>query len=221
MLREFYADVEGPQFEPDRPWTLFEIPELATVVAGVNSTMAESHLDTDHYGWCGERQLRWFADRMREYRSRGWLRVAAVHHNLIRGAVDDAENLRDADDFTRILAPEVNLILHGHTHDAKAHWLDRGTPVLATGSAAVGAKARPAETPNQYQVITIRADGFTRHARRYQVGQRRWIADTGISDTGSTWQVAAPHAFTEVQAALDTERAGPLSRSRNRPQAAG
>ena len=50
----FYADVPGVSFTPDEPWTLFEMPDLAVVVAGLNSTMAESHLDQDHYGLVGQ-----------------------------------------------------------------------------------------------------------------------------------------------------------------------
>lgn len=81
---EFYARAAGVSFSPDEPWTLFEMPELAVVVAGLNSTMAESHRDDDHYGWVGEQQLRWFAERLATYRERGWLRLAAVHHNVVR-----------------------------------------------------------------------------------------------------------------------------------------
>ena len=94
------------------------MPDLGVVVAGLNSTMAESHLEADHYGWVGEDQLRWFADRLDAYRRQGWLRLAAIHHNVVRGAVLDEENLRDADDLDRWLGgPVVNLLLHGHTHD--------------------------------------------------------------------------------------------------------
>jgi Trypsin-like peptidase domain/Calcineurin-like phosphoesterase len=111
----FYADVGGASFTPDEPWTLFEMPDLSVVVAGLNSTMAESHRDDDHHGYVGEHQLRWFADRLAGYRSRGWLRLAAVHHNVVRGAVLDDENLCDADDLDRILGEPrlVNLLLHG------------------------------------------------------------------------------------------------------------
>jgi WD40 repeat protein len=166
------------------------MPELAVVVAGLNSTMAESHRGDDHYGWVGERQMRWFASRLAGYRDRGWLRLAAVHHNVVRGAGLDEENLLDADDLDRILGEPglVNLLLHGHTHDAKLHYLSSsGLPVLSTGSPAMAAAARPAEAPNQYQLITVRRDGLTRHVRQYALGQRRWIGDTRISPTGSDW----------------------------------
>src|SRR5262249_9724079 len=35
------------------------MPDLKLVVAGLNSTMRESHRDDDHYGYLGEAQLRW------------------------------------------------------------------------------------------------------------------------------------------------------------------
>ncbi|MGH4026034.1 MAG: trypsin-like peptidase domain-containing protein, partial [Pseudonocardiaceae bacterium] len=39
-FEQFYAGVDGVSFTPDEPWTLFEMPDLAVVVAGLNSTMA-------------------------------------------------------------------------------------------------------------------------------------------------------------------------------------
>ena len=180
------------------------MPDLGVVVAGLNSTMAESHLDDDHYGWVGEYQLGWFAQRLAAYRDRGWLRLAAVYHNAVRGAVLDNENLRDTDDLDRILGGGqlVNLLLHGHTHDAKLHLLSSGLPALSTGSAAVTAEARPAEVPNQYQLITVSRDGFTRHARQYALGQRRWIGDTRVSASGSDWRDRRAYELADVDAAL-------------------
>ena len=204
----FYQGVPGVSFTPDEPWTLFEMAELRVVVAGLNSTMAESHLNADHYGWASEDQLRWFAKRMATYRRRGWLRLAAVHHNVVRGAVLDDENLHDAQDLDRWLGePVVNLLLHGHTHDGRLHRLPSGLIALSTGSAAVTAEARPQEVPNQYQLITIGRGGFTRYARQYAVGQRRWIGDTRISRTGSDWRDRQDHTFADVAECLgDADR---------------
>jgi 3',5'-cyclic AMP phosphodiesterase CpdA len=199
---DFYADVPGATFTPDQPWTLFEMADLHVVVAGLNSTIAESHRDEDHYGWTGEHQLQWFATRLARYQARGWLRIAAVHHNAIRGAVLDDENLRDADDLDRVLGqPKLaSLLLHGHTHDGQLHYLPSGLAVASTGSAAVHAAARPAEVPNQYQLITISRDGFTRHARSYARNQKRWIGDTRISASGSDWRDERPYPLTDVEA---------------------
>ncbi len=219
MLQEFYADT-GVTFTPDEPWTLFEMPELSVVVAGLNSTMAESHRDDDHYGWIGEHQLRWFAGRLARYRARGWLRLAAVHHNAVRGAVLDDENLRDADDLDQLIGTRglANLLLHGHTHDGRLQRLPSGLPVLSTGSAAVKAEARPAEVPNQYQLITVRRDGFTQHARQYVVGQRRWIGDNRINPAGSDWRTGHFHEFSDVDAALPPpgDQAGPGTEPRTK-----
>ncbi|MDG4830309.1 pentapeptide repeat-containing protein [Solwaraspora sp. WMMD1047] len=205
-FEDFYRDVPGVAFTPDEPWTLFEIPDLKVVVAGLNSTMIESHRPTDHYGWVSEPQLRWFAARLADYRARGWLRLGAVHHNAVRQAVNDDENLRDADDLDRILGETglVNLLLHGHTHDGRLHRLDSGLIVLATGSAAVTPAARPTEVPNQYQLITLTRHLVTRHARQYVPSQKRWIGDTRISPTGSTWQVTTDWQPTGVTATFAT-----------------
>jgi len=199
-FKQFYEGVDGVSFTPDEPWTLFEMPDLAVVVAGLNSTMAESHQDADHYGHVGEHQLRWFAERLAGYRDRGWLRLAAVHHNAVRGAVDDDENLHDADDLDQRLGQPglVNLLLHGHTHDGRLHRLSSGLLVLSTGSAAVTVEARPQEVPNQYQLLSVSPSGVTRHARQYATGQRRWIGDTRVSLTGSDSHHHESHALQHV-----------------------
>ncbi|MEV8508331.1 metallophosphoesterase [Actinoplanes sp. NPDC051475] len=224
MFRGFYDPVPGVVFSPGEPWTLFEMPDLAVVVAGLNSTMAESHRDEDHYGWLGEEQLRWFADRLESYRDRGWLRLGVVHHNAVRGAARDDENLRDADDLDRWLGQPrlLNLLLHGHTHDARLHRLPSGLVALSTGSAAVDAPARPTEVPNQYQLLTIDGEGVTRCARQYAVGQKRWISDPRISDSGSDWRVRERQRFDGVHATFPdaAHKLGESAQSTGKPATA-
>ena len=189
MFEEFYKGEKGISFTVDEPWSWWEIPELELVVAGLNSTMAESHLDGTHYGSVGEPQLRWFRDRLEPYLKRGWFRLGVVHHNALRGAVDDDENLRDADDLTRVLRPSLNLLLHGHTHNSKIGWLDRDFPVLSTGSAALKVEARPPEVPNQYQAIRLSPRRIERWTRRYELEQKRWIGDTRCDEHGKDWRI--------------------------------
>ncbi|WP_239377232.1 TIR domain-containing protein, partial [Frankia sp. Cj5] len=191
LLRRFYGADTEIGFQVGTEWSLFEVPDRNVVVAGLNSTMAESH--EEHYGWLGEGQLRAVAEVLCRYERDGWLRIGAVHHNPIRGATSDDENLRDADDLDRILGPHLNLLLHGHAHDGRANWLS-GLPVVATGSAA--------EVPNQYQLLRIDRDGFTRYARRYEPDQKRWTGDLRVDPAGSSWSVRAPHAFRSVYAAF-------------------
>ncbi len=86
QYKQFFDDFYATQaplytFEEARPWTLFEIPELKVVVAGLNSTMKESHRDEDHGGWLGEKQLRFFQGALETARSNGRLRIGAFHHN--------------------------------------------------------------------------------------------------------------------------------------------
>ncbi|WP_322756786.1 TIR domain-containing protein, partial [Frankia sp. Cas3] len=200
LLRRFYGVDAAIGFGVGAEWSLVEIPDRKVVVAGLNSTMAETH--EEHYGWLGEHQLRTVTEALRGYERDGWLRIGAVHHNPIRGATTDDENLRDADDLDRILGPHLNLLLHGHTHDGRASWLPSGLPVASTGSAAVDAQARPSEVPNQYQLVRIDRDGFTRYARRYEPDQKRWTGDLRVDPAGSSWSVRTPSAFRSVHAAF-------------------
>ena len=112
----FYHEFPAITFTPAEPWTLFEIKDLAVVVAGLNSTMDEgddeavnSLHDKGHHGVCTEAQLRWFHKRLGDSAYRGWLKICAVHHNIERGCRDDNENLRDADMLGNILVGSLEL----------------------------------------------------------------------------------------------------------------
>ncbi|MCX4242255.1 pentapeptide repeat-containing protein [Paraliomyxa miuraensis] len=190
-----HASVE---FHEARPHTFYVYEELRTVVAGLNSTLPETHREGEHHGGVGEAQLRWFAEQLRPYRDRGWLRIAAVHHNVQRKAVDDDENLRDADLLERILGDEINLVLHGHTHDGKLGWLRPQVPLFATGSAAVKDHARPHGVPCQYQVLRVFGSGVRWLTRAYREGQQRWVGDCAASVDGNEWRHEHAVAFVDV-----------------------
>ncbi|MEV0677783.1 NACHT domain-containing protein [Actinosynnema sp. NPDC050436] len=72
-------------FTPDEPWTLFEYPELALSVAGMNSTVPITHED----GTSGvdERQRAWFARRQEEHPGHEW------HHLVVVDAGDPIAHL--------------------------------------------------------------------------------------------------------------------------------
>lgn len=188
MFQQFYGDTAGAEFTEEQPWSFFEFPDLRVVVAGINSTMAESHRTEDHHGHVGERQLLWFQNRLEPYRSKGWLRIGLVHHNYRRGATSDNENLRDADDLERLLGESLNLLFHGHTHDGRLDWMSPSVPILSTGSAAVTAGARPPEVPNQYQFVRIWPDHIQRGARGYAPDRKTWIGDNRVSRKGDSWK---------------------------------
>ncbi|MEM6797022.1 MAG: metallophosphoesterase, partial [Acidobacteriota bacterium] len=200
----FYAGVADVSFTEDHPFSLFAIDELQVVIAGLNSTMDEGHdgavkdkdrADPGHHGLCGEPQYRWFQQRLREPRFEGWLKVGAVHHNAIRGCRRDDENLRDAELLGGVLGRDLHLLLHGHTHEAKAGVLGRGLLVYSTGSASLqtgGADAPvPTDVPNQYQLLRIAAGGITRYCRQYAPRNEppRFIGDVSQSETGGDWVI--------------------------------
>ncbi|MEM9461712.1 MAG: pentapeptide repeat-containing protein [Myxococcota bacterium] len=196
FFARFYDGIDDYGFSEDEPWTLFEFPALKLVVAGLNSTIKESHRDEDHYGWVGERQLRWFSERLR--RNAGWLRVAAIHHNVIREAQLDDENLRDADDMRRILSPHINMVMHGHRHEAGVKWWDPSLPILAAGSAAVSREWRPQEVPNQYQLVRVERARLSWWSRMYAADQTRFVADPRGSADGNTWSHEREVRFIDI-----------------------
>ena len=199
---QLYADVDRYRFTALEPWTLFELPELRVVVAGLNSTIADSHRDEDHHGFVGEAQLAWFARRLDAYVQRGWLRIGLVHHNAVRRAARDDENLRDADDLRERLGDRLHLLLHGHTHEGRLELLGPTLPVLATGSAAVAVEQRPDEVPNQYQIVQVRRDGLRWFARQYTPQRKTWIGDTRVSRRGDAWWCELPIGLADVDTAL-------------------
>ena len=202
FFNEFYANVPGATFTPDEPWTLFEMAGLGVAVAGLNSTIADSHREDDHYGYLGDHQLRWFASRLARYQAQGWLRLAAVHHDVTGGAA-----LRDFEALDRALGQPglVNLLLHGGSHTSSGvRRFSSGLVTLPTGNAALptgNAALNPDAISSTYQLITVRPDGFiTRYGRQYAARQRRWIGDTSVSSTGSDWRESQGLPMTDVHA---------------------
>lgn len=198
----FYAGVPGITFDADQPWSLFADEDLRVVVAGLNSTIDEGHdaavngegrEDKGHHGLCTEPQLDWFKKRLGESRFEGWLRIGAVHHNTIRGCRTDNENLRDADMIGGVLGDHLHLLLHGHTHEAKADMLAAKVRVYSTGSASLktGGDSAPVPTdiPNQYQFLAIKRESITRYCRQFAPRNTppEFIADVRQSKTKSDW----------------------------------
>jgi len=175
MFGEFYRDAEKVRFEADRPWTLVEIPELRLTVAGLNSTIALSHLDGDDGGWIGTDQAAWFAERLQPYEERGWLRVGVVHHDLTGGAADPADSAGDAGRLAGTVAPRLNLLLQGRTGaDAFADRPD-GPHVLAAGG-------------DRYAILRLTREGLTRTERRRADGA--WTPAPATERTALTWRSA-------------------------------
>ena len=196
MFAEFYASEPDLTFTEEAPYTFFEYPELGVVVAGLNSTIADSHREEDHYGLVGEQQLKHFADKLRGFKDQGYVRIAAVHHDPMNPESEPAR--RELKDIRRLLVPYTNLVVHGHIHEEQLNWLDNMVPVLGVGSAGVQAAQRPAEVPNQYQWLRMFAGRLEYGSRAYVPDQTRWVGDLRPDRAGEQWWQSKAVAFEKV-----------------------
>ena len=197
FFARFYEGETAIRFTEGEPWSFFEYPELKVVVAGLNSTMADSHRKEDHYGFLGEHQLRAFAEKLRPYKEQGFLRIGAVHHDVLHPQNDSAR--QDIKDLKRILGPYLNVVLHGHIHEEQVDWLDSTVPVLCIGSAGLKLEKRAPEVPNQYQIVQVTRNGLRFGSRAYVPDQKRWVGDVRADPQGQTWLIEKNVAFERVE----------------------
>jgi WD40 repeat protein/3',5'-cyclic AMP phosphodiesterase CpdA len=163
---ELFRGMDSVVFDRSAPWTLFSVPDLRVVVAGLNSTIADSHRPEDHYGWIGEAQAAWFAERLRSYEEAGWLRIGVMRHPPSwPGAKQDPDLLRDTATLDRLLGRRLNLLLHGpgpldagplDPGPLDAGVLDAGVRTLDSGLLAV-----PAAWSGQHQLLVFGPDSLT------------------------------------------------------------
>ncbi|MGH3766849.1 MAG: TIR domain-containing protein [Pseudonocardiaceae bacterium] len=152
LFRELYQGLDDLSFDSQQPWTLFPVPDLQLVIAGLNSTINDSHRDDDHYGWIGESQATWFAQRLRPFEQAQWMRVGVIRHapsaSGAPNAMRDTGLLRDTGTFDRLVSQRLNLLLHG--------------PVAAGSSADGDLLLVPPAGPDHWQLVQITAEGLTR-----------------------------------------------------------
>jgi WD40 repeat protein/uncharacterized protein YjbI with pentapeptide repeats len=203
VFDELYRDIDGVAFDRTQPWTLFAVPDLKVVIAGLNSTMADSHRQEDHYGWVGEAQAAWFAEQLRPYADDGWLRLATVAH--------DPAGLRDAHVLGRLLGSRVNLLLHGHSQSS-ASTTGAADPVApAVSPWPAGEEAGPlviaADDPGRLALVQLTALGLT----TWRAGGD--TADRAPERTARAWQSATatfpppPEAGPDARPGQDAEPA--------------
>ena len=179
------------EFRMDQPWQFAEIPELNLAVAGLNSTMAESHRNADNYGWLGQEQLRWFATRMGRAQANNWFRIGVLHHHPLRRNDPSDPQLLDADLFASGVAPQLNVVLHGQADLLEQDQVGPLTfPILGQGSGT-----QQPEAPFQYQLVEIQRDRLRVSSRRYDLNQRSWISSIGVSQQERR---SIPAKFTQV-----------------------
>ncbi len=152
LFQELYQGLDDLSFDSQQPWTLFTVPDLQLVIAGLNSTINDSHREDDHYGWVGESQAAWFAQRLRSFEQAEWLRVGVMRHAPSApgglAAPRDTGLLRDTGSFDQLLSQRLNLLFHG--------------PVEAGSSAGEELLLIPPAGPDHWQLVQITAGGLTR-----------------------------------------------------------
>ncbi|MFA1542925.1 TIR domain-containing protein [Actinomadura monticuli] len=148
LFKEFYQGIDALIFDSAQPWTLFPVPDLRVVVAGLNSTLPQTHREEDRYGRVGRAQAAWFNERLRHFEGEGWLRLAAVEHTPIAG---EPGALRDPETVETLLGAHVNLFFQGTESEFGA------VPLLGGGVPAV-----PALGPGRHQIVVLRRDGLER-----------------------------------------------------------
>ncbi len=155
LFGELYQGLDHLVFDAGQPWTLFPIPDLRVVVAGLNSTIATTHRPEDDYGSVGRTQVAWFSEQLRAFEARGWLRLGVVRHDPMPGdgaARTDPALLRDASTVSRLLGYRLNLLVHGPgPGGVHADLLGGVLPVL------------PAATPGGAELVHITAEGLSRY----------------------------------------------------------
>ncbi|MGW4737306.1 WD40 domain-containing protein [Nocardia xishanensis] len=189
LFGELYQGLDHLVFDVGQPWTLFPVPELRVVVAGLNSTMAATHRAEDDYGSIGEPQAAWFAERLRAFEELGWLRVGVLRHDPVPGsaaAPHDPALLRDADTLSRLLGGRLHLLLHGPGPGGRH--LDRLGGVLPV---------LPAAAPGRDEIVHITAEGLARYSAQ----------DATPGEPGARLE----HTWTHSAAALATAAAAELA----------
>jgi WD40 repeat protein/transcriptional regulator with XRE-family HTH domain len=191
MFGQLHPGVDGPVFDAGQPWTLFHLPELRIAVAGLNSTVAQTHLTQGAPGWLGVPQVEWFAQSMAAFEQAGYLRIGVVAHRPRLVGEPAAGELADTTNLNQVLGPRLNLLLHGGPATDELGELPSGTAVV------------PPSTDGQ--VLRLTRDGLTcwpLAAQRPPVQLvRRWhaVGQTFAADSGPL-MLSAPDQTLESAA---------------------
>ncbi|MBL7622712.1 TIR domain-containing protein [Frankia sp. AgB1.8] len=199
-----YRELGERTFAVGQEWTFYPMADLRLVVAGLNSTMAMSHLQADDRGEVGQAQARWFADRLAGYERAGWFRLAVGHHPPLAADRVHSAKATDAYGVDLILGGHVNLLLAAHGHGAPTP--DGPLPAVPTRLPRSGTtliSAHPphpvptADTALRYQVLRIGRAEVTRLDRRFSRRAGAWRPAEEVGAAGTvTYRTRWEHAAT-------------------------
>ena len=176
LQRALYGVESTTSFEVTAPWSIFAFPELSVVVAGLNSTMAESHVVRG--GSIEAAQVTAMAQKLADYQRRGWLVVGVVHHHPVPDLVPRPLALQDADLVVEGLGGQFDVLLHGHATGPEPHRLGGDLLALAAGGPPSGGSRRP---DRWWQLLAFGADGVSRRVR-HRPGDGSWSDATEVAE---------------------------------------
>ncbi len=176
--RRFESYFAPVLFGPDAPpesWVFPAVKDLGDVlIVGLSSAIATPMLMA--YGRVGPEQLDRVEEAVSNADHKGKFKIALIHHNLHeRGAYAEATaSLRDRGDvLARLLALEVDLVLHGHTHCAHRFVVTRDNhTMLVIGSGSSTQNTGDPDRTARYNIYSIQ-DGLKRIRTRVYDRQRR------------------------------------------------
>ncbi|MCE6998156.1 TIR domain-containing protein [Saccharothrix sp. S26] len=120
---QLHPGIDGPGFDQGQPWSLFAVPDLRVVVAGLNSTVTHTHLTLTEPGVLGDAQLDWFARHLDPFTRAGHVRLGVVAHA--------GPALSDADALDEVLGDHLDVVLSGGGEGTDVGALPSGAALVA------------------------------------------------------------------------------------------
>jgi WD40 repeat protein len=185
MFGQLYPGIDSPVFDASQPWTLFHVTDLRVAVAGLNSTLAQTHLSDGQPGSLGEQQVDWFARHMAAYERTGHLRIGVVGHAPTEGIEPSAWMLSDTSTLDEVLGPHLNLLLHSETSDSgQVVELPSGLAVVAPPAGGTqllhltgtGLTCWPLPSSDQWDLRSDAARSSVRLRRRWHAVDNTFVA---------------------------------------------
>lgn len=150
------SNEEGEAFAP-RSWVFPYVRVLGRIaLIGLNSA-----IETPPFvaaGQLGAPQLERTAQILAQLQEEGYFRLLMIHHPPLPGLTAPLRSLRDAAALQKILLDKgADLVIHGHNHIARTHWLraaGQSIPIVAGASASL-AQPHGLETLARYNLYRI------------------------------------------------------------------
>lgn len=191
FFEKFYQGRYTYALESSRMFTVYDLPDLKTVIVGYNSCdeidayqpFGGKPQSLDRRGVISPDAIYNAASLSSFHKGeQDLLRIAVFHHNI--RSVNWGEDFLDPKYLDILKKEGFDLCLHGHVHKPEHDLYNnavqtRNLPVVGAGSLAVPYRDRPPATPMSYNlIVTDRVSkGIWVHTRRSDEMELAWKAD--------------------------------------------